>query len=606
MNKKMLHFDLTSYQTFYRLSFYHQRKAEDSLLTVPLIATPLIKIAHQTHLGLTHFIALIFILYATNTFAFEARHFDGTNNNLTDYYLGSAGTQLIRQGSSDYSDGISALTGSTRPSARVISNTVASQNTNITNNRNLSGFAWQWGQFLDHDIDLTESVSPHQSMSIAVPTGDAYFDPYSTGTASINLSRSAYDPLTGTSVNNPRQQLNQTSSWIDASNVYGSDATRAAALRSFSGGRMATSTGDLLPFNNSGLHNAGGTSSNLFLAGDIRANEQVGLTSMHTLFVREHNRRANQMSAANPTMSDEEIYQRARKIVGAEIQNITYTGFLPALLGNNAISTYNGYDNTKDGTIKNEFSTAAYRFGHTMLPAELQRLDNNGDVIPEGNIDLKNSFFNPSEISNIGIDAYLMGLASQPAQEIDNHVVDGVRNFLFGPPGAGGFDLASMNIERGRDHALADYNQMRLDYGLLSVTDFTDITSDLELQELLFDLYGDVNNIDAWVGGLAEDHQLGSSMGELFSTIIIDQFENLRDADRFWYQNDDFFLSHTELLSEIDNMSLGDIIELNTDIRSLQKDVFFVSVPQPPILWLFATGLLGIISSTERAKRRAN
>ncbi|MEE9354293.1 MAG: peroxidase family protein [Methylococcaceae bacterium] len=570
------------------------------------MTVPLINSYHQTCLRITHFITLIFILYTTNTFAFEARHFDGTNNNLTNYSLGSAGTQLIRQGHSDYSDGMSTLTGSTRPGARVISNTIASQNTSITNNRNLSGFAWQWGQFLDHDIDLTESVSPHQSMSIAVPTGDAYFDPYSTGTASINLSRSAYDPLTGTSATNPRQQINQTSSWIDASNVYGSDATRAAALRSFSGGRMATSTGDLLPFNNSGLHNAGGTSSNLFLAGDIRANEQVGLTSMHTLFVREHNRRADQMSAANPTMSDEEIYQRARKIVGAEIQNITYTGFLPALLGNNAISIYNGYDNTKDGTIKNEFSTAAYRFGHTMLPAELQRLDNNGDVIPEGNIDLKNSFFNPSEISNIGIDAYLMGLASQPAQEIDNHVVDGVRNFLFGPPGAGGFDLASMNIERGRDHALADYNQMRLDYGLLSVTDFTDITSDLELQALLFDLYGDVNNIDAWVGGLAEDHQLGSSMGELFSTIIIDQFENLRDADRFWYQNDDFFLNHTELLSEIDNMSLGDIIELNTDIRSLQKDVFFVSVPQPPILWLFATGLLGIISSTERAKRRAN
>ena len=597
----MLHFDLTSYQTFYRLSFYHQRKAKDSLMTVPLINS-----YHQTCLRITHFITLIFILYTTNTFAFEARHFDGTNNNLTNYSLGSAGTQLIRQGHSDYSDGMSTLTGSTRPGARVISNTIASQNTSITNNRNLSGFAWQWGQFLDHDIDLTESVSPHQSMSIAVPTGDAYFDPYSTGTASINLSRSAYDPLTGTSATNPRQQINQTSSWIDASNVYGSDATRAAALRSFSGGRMATSTGDLLPFNNSGLHNAGGTSSNLFLAGDIRANEQVGLTSMHTLFVREHNRRADQMSAANPTMSDEEIYQRARKIVGAEIQNITYTGFLPALLGNNAISTYNGYDDTKDGTIKNEFSTAAYRFGHTMLPGELQRLDNNGDVIPEGNLDLKNSFFNPSEISNIGIDAYLMGLASQPAQEIDNHVVDGVRNFLFGPPGAGGFDLASMNIERGRDHALADYNQMRLDYGLLSVTDFTDITSDLELQALLFDLYGDVNNIDAWVGGLAEDHQLGSSMGELFSTIIIDQFENLRDADRFWYQNDDFFLSHTELLSEIDNMSLGDIIELNTDIRSLQKDVFFVSVPQPPILWLFATGLLGIIFSTERAKKRAN
>ncbi len=558
---------------------------------------------------ITRFFIIFFIfIYAKNIFAFEARNIDGTNNNLINYSLGSAGTQLNRQGSSDYSDGISTPAGATRPSARVISNTIASQNFSISNNRNLSSFAWQWGQFIDHDIDLTEAASPHQSMSITVPTGDVFFDPYSTGTATISMSRSTYDPLTGTSINNPLQQVNQISSWIDASNVYGSDETRAAALRSFSGGRLATSDGDLLSYNTSGLHNAGGTSSDLFLAGDIRANEQLGLTAMHTLFTREHNRRADQIATANPTLSDEEIYQQARKIVGAEIQNITYTGFLPALLGDNAISDYNGYDDTIDGSIKNEFSTAAYRFGHTMLPDELQRLDNNGNVITEGNIDLKNSFFNPSEISNIGIDAYLMGLANQAAQEIDNHVVDGVRNFLFGPPGSGGFDLASMNIERGRDHGLADYNQMRLDYGLAPITSFSDITSNSDLQSLLSELYGDVNNIDAWIGGLAEDHMLGGSLGELFSTIIIDQFENLRDADRFWYQNDDFFLNETSLLSEINNINLSDIIELNTNISDLQENVFFVSsvprpVPLPPITWLLITGLLGVIVFTKERKK---
>jgi peroxidase len=539
-------------------------------------------------------------LYAANPLASEERNIDGTNNNLTHQSMGGVDTVLLRLGNSDYSDGMSSPSGSSRPSARIISNSIASQTISRTNNRNLSSLTWQWGQFIDHDISLTEGSFLRQPMKIPVPRGDRYFDPYSTGTASIDLSRSAYDPSTGTDINNPRQQINQISTWIDGSNVYGSDETRAAEMRSFSGGRLATSAGDLLRFNDNGFHNGGGTSASLFLAGDLRANEQVGLTTMHTLFVREHNRRAEQIATNNPSLRDEEIYQQARKIVGAIIQNITYGGFLPALVGDNALSNYSGYDETVDAAIKNEFSTAAFRFGHTMLPDQLLRLDNNGAVIAQGNIDLQSSFFNPDEITSMGIDPYLKGLASQAANEIDNQIVDGVRNFLFGPPGAGGFDLASLNIERGRDHGLADYNQMRVDYGLMAATSFSDITSNIELQSLLSDLYGDINNIDAWVGGLAEDHIPGASLGELFSTVVIDQFEALRDGDRFWYHNDDFFLRNAPLLSEIDNMSLRDIIALNTGITGLQNNVFFVEVPQPPTLWLFACGLVGLLTFSRR------
>ena len=70
-----------------------------------------------------------------------------------------------------------------------------------------------------------------------------------------------------------------------------------------------------------------------YVAGDVRVNEQTGLTAIQTLFMREHNRQASILAAANPTWTDEQIYQQARKIVGAEIQSITYQGFLPALLG---------------------------------------------------------------------------------------------------------------------------------------------------------------------------------------------------------------------------------------------------------------------------------
>ncbi len=68
--------------------------------------------------------------------------------------------------------------------------------------------------------------------------------------------------------------------FLDGSVVYGSDQERADSLRTFSGGLLQTSEGDLLPFNVDGLENAGGTFESLFLAGDVRANENVALTSI--------------------------------------------------------------------------------------------------------------------------------------------------------------------------------------------------------------------------------------------------------------------------------------------------------------------------------------
>src|SRR6185295_549731 len=128
-------------------------------------------------------------------------------------------------------------------------------------------------------------------------------------------------------------------------------------------------------------------------------------------------------------------------------------------------------------------------------------------------------------------------LASDPSSEVDTKVVNSVRNFLFGPPGAGGLDLASLNIQRGRDHGLADYNSTRAAYGLKKVTSFDQITSDPVLAGKLKDLYGSVDNVDLWVGGLAEDHVRGGSLGPTFRRILIDQFTRTRDGDRFWFEN---------------------------------------------------------------------
>ncbi|MDX1711258.1 MAG: peroxidase family protein, partial [Rhodovibrionaceae bacterium] len=491
--------------------------------------------------------------------------------------MGAANTQLLRLFEPDYADAVAELSGPFRPSPREISNAVNSDPDKklVFSAAGLSDYFWQWGQFLNHDIDLTDGVDPPEPEPIPVPAGDTYFDPDFTGTVVIAFNRSIYDRATGVNSVKPREQINQITSFIDASNVYGSDEERADFLRTSDvSGRLKTSEGDLLPFNTAGLPNAGGHSPALFIAGDVRANEQVGLSAMHTLLVREHNRIADEYADLHPEASGDEIYERARRIVAALMQHVTYTEFLPALLGEAALDPYQGYDPDVDASIANSFATAAYRFGHSALPAQLLRIDEKGKEIEEGHLALRDAFFRPDRITQEGgIDPLLRGLAHQVCQEIDVFIIDDVRNFLFGQPGEGGFDLASLNIQRGRDHGLPSYNGARVALGLPPATSFDDITSDPDIRARLRTVYASVDEVDLWVGGLAEDDHAQSLFGETFFEIAKDQFERLRDGDRFWYERD---LNAIEL-DEIRNTRLSDIIRRNTGIGDeLPDDVFYV------------------------------
>ncbi len=504
----------------------------------------------------------------------DRRSIDGSGNNPQNTEFGSTFEHLLRLAPAAYTDGISSLAGETRKSAREISNLVVSQETSIPNKSLLSDYLWQWGQFLDHDIDLTEGIDPPEPANIPVPAGDPFFDPNNTGAIEIAFNRSLYDLNTGTDFNTPREQENEITAWIDASNVYGSDQARANALRTLDGtGRLKVSAGDLLPFNTGGFANAGGDSPDLFLAGDPRANEQIGLTVMHTLFVREHNRLAAAIGN-DPTLSGDEIYEQARAIVGAQIQVITYEEFLPALIGKRSMRPYKGYFPTINPDIANEFSTAAYRFGHSALSETILRLDANGNEITSGHIALKDAFFAGRRLSSEGgIAPVLRGLAAQPSQQIDPFVIDALRNFLFGPPGAGGFDLASLNIQRGRDHGLASYNDVRRALGLRPARNFRDISRNPEIRERLQNAYDSVDDIDLWIGGLSEAPYRGGQLGELFNKIITDQFTALRDGDRFWYERT---FSGPEL-AELKRTRLSDIIKRNTEIGDeVQRNVFVV------------------------------
>lgn len=526
---------------------------------------------------------------------------DGTGNHtgLGRTTWGAAQTDVIRIGyPADYPDAFGDLLyGSTSnpvwPNARDVSNAICAQSAPKYNNRLLSDWIVQWGQFLTHDMDLTETGSAYNVLSTGaigdfrIPITSAS-DPL--GPNPIAFNRSRYNPATGTTATIPvpagpgrpnwREQVNSVTSYIDASNVYGSDATRAAALRTFSDGKLATSAGGLLPgLNTAALTNDDplGLGAAQFLAGDVRANEQVGLSSTHALFVREHNRLAGLLRANNPTFTDETIYQTARKIVGAEMQAITYREFLPALMGASAPSpTAYVFNNTVDPSITNSFATAFFRFGHSMQSSSIELVGNDG--LTDGSLSLRNSFFNPALLKNSPelVDSVLKGLGSQVAQENDVLIVDDLRNFLFGPPGAGGMDLGALDIQRGRDHGLLNFNALRPAYGLTLLPSINQLTTDVALRAKLTSIYGNINSIDAFIGCLAEDHVAGTSVGRMLRASLIDQFTRLRDGDRFFYTGDpDLQTSTVTSVINLNTLTLSELIRLNTGITNLRSNVFF-------------------------------
>lgn len=501
------------------------------------------------------------------------RTYDGTANNLDHPTWGSANVALLRKSSSNYADGISTLAvrAPNNPDPRIVSNNICKETVETPNSMNLSNMVWVWGQFLDHEIDLTE---PDTTEPANMTTPSVVADPqedYPGRTILFNRS----EHISGT---NPREQPNTISSYIDGTNVYGFSSSRANALRLLDGtGKLRTTTADndevILPYNTFGLTNAQPTGSDpadFFAAGDIRANENVVLTSMHTLFVREHNRLCDVILANNPSLSgqDETIFQHARAIVVGIMQQVTYNEFLPALLG--TFPVYTAYDSSANAGIDIEFSTAGYRLGHTMIPSQIQIGDN-----PATNILLKDAFFTPSYVQTNGVNNLLLGAAKRIMNQIDGKVVEDLRSFLFGSPTMSNLlDLASINIQRGRDHGLPGYNAVRLAYGLSTVTDFLGFETASRTQ--LQTLYGIPDNIDPWIGALTETHLSGKAVGPLLNAILTDQFTRLRDGDRFWFENDPEL--STDEISVIKNTKLSDVLLRNSNISSseLQVDIFHV------------------------------
>jgi heme peroxidase len=484
------------------------------------------------------------------------RTFDGSNNNLSNASYNVANSDFARIGDANFADGISSLIDG--PNPRTISNVVVGQgDAAVANEEGLSGMMYAWGQFIDHDLDLAKSDGTTH-IDVPIPAGDPNFPDGS----SISITRAIIDPATGKGTDQPATALNTITGWLDASMVYGSDAQTAASLR-LPDGHMKTSAGQNLPIENGA-----------FVAGDVRVAENPSLTALQTLFVREHNYQVDLLHQQHPHWTGDELYNQARAIVNAEIAHITYSEFLPHLLGPDALNAYKGYDPTVDPRITLDFAGAAFRFGHSIVSAGTERIDNSG-AVTGSELELKDTFFmSPQDFaSDGGADGFLRHLASDASQAMDSRIVDDLRNFLFDPPVAN--DLAAINIERGRDLGLPTLNEERQALGLTPYSDFSQITTDQDTVAALREAFGSVDKVDLWTGGLSEAHADGVMIGPTFQAIIARQFEDLRDGDRFWYQAQGF---DKDTLSKIENTTLSDIIERNTDTKIMQDDAFVFTV----------------------------
>jgi hypothetical protein len=184
-------------------------------------------------------------------------------------------------------------------------------------------------EFIMHDVTWSQDSST-EFIDVPMPDDEDVFYPNTT----LRIWRT--EPLsgTGTSLKNPRENINRATTWLDVSALYGSTREVALALRSFSKGKLLTQEletrgtrqkASYLPFNTIGVPTRarpGTDVTTLFAGGDPRTNEDWVMMAVHTLFLREHNRLCDILAEQHPEYDDEELYQTVRVLLSAKMSLI--------------------------------------------------------------------------------------------------------------------------------------------------------------------------------------------------------------------------------------------------------------------------------------------
>ncbi|XP_019738495.1 eosinophil peroxidase [Hippocampus comes] len=554
-------------------------------------------------------------------------------NNRQNPRLGASNTPFTRWLPPLYDDGISEPKGwqpnrtfnnFVLPLVRQVSNNILSTtDAGVVSDREFSHMVTLFGQWNDHDVTFTPFSPSIRSFSngincdescertepcipIPIPPGDPRLP---TGPDScIPSFRSA--PVCGTGfsaynfggVPNKREQINALTAFLDLGQVYGSETQLALSLRDLnSEGLLRVNTEfkdngrELLPFhplpvNMCATRRRTTNDSNArevpcFIAGDVRVDENVALTTLHTMFMREHNRLARALKRLNPHWDSETLYQEARKIMGAYTQVFVFRDYLPHIVGDDAmrrlLGPYPGYNPDVDPRISNVFATAAYRFAHLAIQPVLARLGPDYREDPQfPSVPLFKAFFTPWRIIfEGGIDSLVRGLLGRPAKlnTQDHMMVDALRERLFEFVHHLALDLGSLNMQRGRDHGLPGYNAWRKFCNLSeprNQAELAQVLNNRDLARRLLQLYGTPANIDVWLGGVAEPFVPGGRVGPLFACIIATQFQKIREGDRLWYENPGVFTARQK--AALSSATLSGIICDNTGIKAVPRDAFSI------------------------------
>ena len=536
----------------------------------------------------------------------QFRTIDGTCNNLENPLFGASGTDFGRLIPAQYEDGIESLRGQIQqseearalfdagpfvppnPSARHISSTVIR---NVSKDEiPFTHILMQWGQFLDHDLDLGPELEEEcegclvTDICVPIPVADidADFGVKTPNNAScLPFRRSLPSCPTAPPLSfEAREQVNDLTSFIDASMVYGSNEEVGDAVREFRDGRLRVGPNypgnqPSLPVDNQEIV-ACPNRMDCFLCGDVRCNEQFSLTVMHTIWVREHNRCARELGTINSHWDDERLFQECRKIVGALVQKITYVDYLPKVMGpanyDFFVGPYLGYNPDVDPSVPNSFATAAYRYGHSLVRPQFDRLDANFRPLNIGPLNLVDAFFNPDQFRiSLGTDPIARGWVNVNSRRMDEFMNSVLTTQLFQTDMSVGMDLASLNIQRGRGHGLPPYPIWR--NFCQKIFDRTSLFENTLTLVRFLQVYGSLDTLDLWIGGLAEERLPESLLGATFNCIFGLNFARVRDGDRFYYNNPGVFTPPQ--LREIQRHSLSKVICDNSDnIRSIQPDAF--------------------------------
>uniref|UniRef100_A0A8C7LSF3 NAD(P)H oxidase (H2O2-forming) n=1 Tax=Oncorhynchus mykiss TaxID=8022 RepID=A0A8C7LSF3_ONCMY len=534
----------------------------------------------------------------------EVQRYDGWYNNLAYHSRGAVGSPLVRLLPARYSDGVlQPLQEPQLPNPRRVSDVTARGPSGLPSAHNQTVLSVFFGYHVVFEIqDSRPPGCPPEFMHIPVPEGDPVFDPNRTGRVLLPFQRGPWEKHSSQSPNNPRTQVNLVTAWLDGSSIYGPSSSWSDALRSFSGGLLASGEQWDMPKRRGGsnlMWSAADPSTGqhgpegLYELGNGWGNENVFTMAEGIVWFRYHNYIASRLREKHPSWSDEDLFQSARKTVVATFQNIAFYEWLPGFLGEKTMSPYLGYQKFVDPGISPEFQAAAIRFASTMAPpgvfmrnrtCHFQKVVNvDGSASPA--LRLCNSFWNrqnPNLKSGQDIDRLIMGMTSQIAEREDNVIVEDLRDYMYGPLRFSRSDLVALTVQRGRDFGLPSYNQVREGLGLVPVERWGDVNPQLNttnpqvLSELItqYLYHGDISKLELFPGGLLESVD---GPGQVFSTIILDQFNRIRNGDRFWFENTQNGLFTAEELQAIRNTTFHDVITAVTgaEAEDIQRRVFF-------------------------------